>query len=351
MALVGLIRLKNDERIEVTEDMLAAAPSISASICSANAFDVGTFNAAMLGLSLYDDEALEHEFDGAKIALTLTGGTEEEPTELALGTFHVDGNKTKRHRNKVSLTAQDSTLMFDIELPEPLKAGTYTPLSALTVLCSFAGVGLYNADLTEFPNNETSLSFTSASIQTARDAVMWIAQLLCANAVINRDNLLEIRRARYVSEGGAGSEIVADYESDGSDRVNISFSDVRIFTKYLSSYSGGKPKDYVSDLVTSDTQARQGSVSLPSNPLFSGKSEEECDAINTAWLEYFDGFAPRNIKAQLFSCPELQLGDTIRFSGGLVDVRRNIIGVVTSIKWTYRGYTTITCAAPKAVQE
>lgn len=351
MALTGLIRLKDGTRIELTEDLLAAAPTISMSTCSGTSFDVGTFNAGMLKIALYDDEAKEHEFDGAIIKLTLTGGTEEEPTELPLGLYHVDGNRIARRKNKVALTAQDSSLMFDIELPETLKSGSYTAFNALTVLCSFAGVALYNADLSEFPNSDVLVAFDSGSIQTARDAVMWIAQLICANAVINRNNQLEMRRARYVSEGGAGSEIIANYESNGSDRVSIAFSDVRIFTKYLSSYSAGKPKDYESSIVPSDAQARQGSLSLLSNPLFSGKTESECDAINTAWLDYFDGFAPRNIKAQLFSHPEIKLGDTIRFSGGLVDIRRRIIGVVTSIKWTYRGYTMITCAAPKAVQE
>jgi len=351
MALTGLIRLKDDTRIELTEEMLASAPSISMSTCSDTAFDIGTFNAGMLKISIYDDEALEHQFDGAKISLTLTSGTEEEPETLPLGVYHVDGNKTARRKNKVSLTAQDSTLMFDIELPATLTTGTYTPLTALTVLCSFAGVALYNTDLSEFPNSDIQLSFASASIQTARDAVMWIAQLICANAVINRNNQLEIRRARYTAEGGAGSDIVADYTSDGSDRVSISFSDVRVYTKYLTSYSAGKPKEYVADVASDDTQARQGSMSLLLNPLMSDKTEDECDTINKAWLNYIDNFAPRNVRAQLFSHPELQLGDTIRFKGGSVDIRRSIIGVITSIRWTYHGYTMITCAAPKAVQE
>lgn len=351
MALVGVIKLKDDTRIELTEDMLASAPSISMSTCSPTAFDVGSFNAAVLKMALFDAEALEHEFDGAKISLTLTGGTEDEPTELSLGVYHVDGNKISRKRNKVSLTAQDSSLLFDVAVPQALKEGTYTAYNALTIACSYVGIALYNADLSEFPNSEVLVSFASPSIQTVRDAVMWVAQLLCANAVINRDNQLEIRRARYVSEGGAGSDIIADFESDGSDRMSISFSDVRIFTKYLTAYSAGRPKDYVSDLSPEDAQARQGSVSLPSNPLLVGMTETECDAINTAWLEYFDGFAPRNIKAQLFSRPDVKLGDTVRFKGGNVDVRRSIIGVVTSINWVYRGYTTITCAAPQAAQE
>jgi hypothetical protein len=73
--------------------------------------------------------------------------------------------------------------------------------------------------------------------------------------------------------------------------------------------------------------------------------------INFPVIEYIDTFAPRNIKAQMFFNPSIKLGDTIRFSGGLVDVRRTIIGVVTSISWKYHGIMTINCSAPTATKE
>lgn len=352
MALSGTITLKGGEKIEVTDATLVGnSLSGTMSVCSPGSFDVGSFNSASIQLKIYDDEALEHEFDGAEIALTVVETKEEEMTTTPLGIYYVDGNKTKRHKNVVQLYAQDATSKFDVEIGETIKATSYTPYNAILAACEAAGVALSTTSLSEFPNNLIVFTPSSASVQTLRDLVMWAAQLVCANAVINRDGELEIRRVRYIAEGGAGSSIIADYESDGSDRVNIVFSDVRTYVKYLSSYSGNTPKEYTSNVNPSDAQARQGSLSLMKNPLVETLSTETQDEINEEILEYIDTFAPRTIKAQMFFNPSIKLGDTIRFSGGLIDVRRTIVGVVTSISWKYHGIMTINCSAPTAAKE
>lgn len=354
MALASKIILKTGDEIVVDDSSTVNnGISLSMSVCSASSFDIGSFNAATLGIELLDSEALDHEFDGAKIILALSESAETEEEEAAitqLGTYYVNGTKTQRRKNIVKLTAQDASTRFDVALDDEIRGGTYTPYSALAVICGKVGVTLANLDLSEFPNDDITISFASASVQTYRDAVMWIAQLVCGNAIINRDEQLEIRRAKYVATGGVDSEIVADYESDGTDRVSITFSDVRIYPKYLTAYSGGKPKEYVSDLEPADAQAREGMISLPENPIIKAKAETEADEINTAWLKYIDGFGTRGVTAKMLFNPTLQLGNTVRFKGGNVDVRRSIIGVVTSISWRYKGIMTVHCAAPEAVK-
>lgn len=347
----GLITLADGTEIEVS-DKIILANSLTIRMSTAQSeFDVGSFNAAVLDIKIIDDEALEHDFDGAEIVLhEITGEEGEEEGGTPLGIYYVNGEKTLRSRNNVKLTAQDKTSMFDVEISEQDRdVLEYTPLELLETACAAAGVTLATTDISELPNNDVKINIKSMYIQTYRDVVMWVAQLLCSNAVINRAGELEIRRARYVSEPGT-TTIIRDYTSDGSDRTDIQFSDTRTFIKYLSAYSGRTVKEYLASASTGDKQAREGRFSLPSNPLLEGISESGCDAINEEWLEFIDTFLVRNITATMFSTTKIKLGDTISFEGGKVDVRKNIIGVVTAITWRYRGYTTITCTAPPAAK-
>lgn len=353
--ITGTITLKNGDVILISDETIVSnSLKVSMSTCSFDKFDIGSFNAATLKIRVFDDDALEHEFDGAKIepfSSQKTEGEDGEETEesIPLGIYYVDGTKTKRKRNVVSLEAQDGTALFDKEFPSSLRQVPYDATEMLTAICSFAKTTLANTDLSSFPNYNVRFVASSKSIQTLRDAVMWIAQLLCCNAIIDREGKLEMRPARYFSPEGT-SEITADYESDGSDRVDCQFSDVRTYTKYLSAYNLNVPKEYVSDITPSDAQAREGMLTLPSNPILEGMQFAWYDIINEAILEYIDGFGPRKIKASMFFNPSLKLGDTIRFRGGKIDVRRSIIGVVTGISWTYHGLMTVTCAAPQAVK-
>lgn len=353
-----VITLKNGEEMVLSDgDFVNNSLSMKMSTCSGQTFDVGSFNTGVLQVKIYDDDALLHNFDGAEIVVNLVENDIEEGQEAAitaLGIYIVDGSKTERQKNIISLTAQDYSVLFDVELEDNYRTISYTVYSLLRDACSICGVVMANDDnldfWAEFPNSSVSVYLSSASIQTWRDAVMWAVQLSCANAVINRSGELEMRRAKYIAEDGAGSTIIADYESNGDDRVDVEYSDVRIYIRYLSAYSAGTVAEYDSEVDPSDEQARAGMLSLPDNPLLADKTKIECDTINGEWLEYIKTFAPRSIKAQMFFNPTLQLGSTVRFTGGKIDVRRSIIGVVTGITWKYHGLMTVICAAPQAVR-
>lgn len=348
----GKIVLKDGSELTVGDGSLVRdGLSFSESTSSGGRFDVGTFNAAELKIAIYDEEAAGHEFDAAAISLTeTTGDAEGETSAFPLGTYYVDGTKTDRRNKLVKLTAYDAATFFDAEIDEAYKTiGGYNAAGILSAACNavmgsprfFAGVN------DEFPNtNAQNLTMAAESIQTWRDAVMWAAQLLCANAVISRDGALELRRAKYLA---SGESIRADHEIGGDRRLGIRFSDVRTYIKYLSAYeSERKQVNYVSGYTSADAQARPAEFSLPENPLLRLKKTEEIREINENWLGYIDGFKQREIRAELFGSPGIQLGDTCRFSGGTIDVRRSIVGVVTDIRRRYNGVTTVICRAPEA---
>lgn len=330
----GTTRIDFDE-----EDIVSNSVSVSMSTCRTSQFDFGTFNAAVLKIGIIDDEALDHDFAGARIVLRIVEGN----TTTYLGRYYVIGEKTKRKNKQVMLTAQDGTAAFDTEISAQHKATQFTPQTALTTACTTCGVSLMTSDLSGFPNNAITFTPSSKAIQTYRDLVMWTAQLLAANAVLNSNGSLEIRHARYIYNSDP------NYISDGSDRSDCTFSDTRTYIRYMTAYSGGNVKTYTSTAVITDTQAREGTLSLAYNPLLAGMSETDCDTINAAILSDMGNFMQRQITAKMFGVVDFKLGDLIRFRGGKIDVRRSILGVITSYVWKYRGISTVTCAAPLAV--
>ena len=340
--LRGYIKLADGEtRIDFTDaNIVNGSVSITMSTCRNTKFDFGTFNAAILKIGIFDDEALNHDFSGARIALQEYDGENAR----SLGRYYVDGTKTKRRKNQISLTAQDGTAAFDTAISDSDKQNTYTPMQALTAACTACGVALYTVDLSAFPNNAVEFTPSSKAIQTYRDLVMWTAQLLAANAVINRNGALEIRSAHYVYNGDP------DYISVGTDRADCTFSDTRTYIRYMTAYSGKTVKTYTSTAIIEDEQAREGTLALSYNPLLDGMTEAQCDTINSAILADMGNFMQRQITAKMFGSSEIALGDCARFYGGKIDVRRSILGVVTGMAWRYRGITTVTCAAPAAVR-
>lgn len=344
----GTVSLVSGGSIEITdENVVHNSASISMSTCRNSSFTFGTFNGAVLNIGIIDDHSLDHDFAGASISLSVTAGEEGEEVTTALGTYYVDATKIKRRKQTVMLTAYDRAYAFDTEIADSVKDSTHTPYTAINAACNAVGVSLVSADPQTFPNSGFTFTPSSRSIQTYRDLVMWAVQLMAANAVINRNGALEIRHARYASSESGTS----DYMSDGSDRIGIEFSDIRTYIRYLSAYSAGNLKTYISDTVPSDEHARAGAVTLAYNPLLDGKTEEECDEANEAILNDMKLFMQRSIVAKMFDIPVIKLGDLVRFGGGKVDIRRNVIGVPTSIVWKYRGIMTVTCTAPEAVTE
>ena len=322
------------------DDIIAGSVSVQMSTCRNSDFMFGTFNAAMLKIGIIDDEALDHDFSGARIALEIVEGN----TTTYLGRYYVDGEKTKRKNKQVMLTAQDGTAAFDTAISSTVQSTQYTPLTALQAACTACGISLYNQSLSQFPNYQVTFTPSSKAIQTYRDLVIWVCQLLAANAVINRGGALEIRRARYEYNSNP------DYVSDGSDRSDVQFSDTRTYIRYMTAYSAGQPKKYTSTATITDPQAREGVITLAYNPLLEGKTETDCDTINAAILADMANFMQRQITAKMFGITDIQLGELMQFAGGKIDIRRSILGVVTGYTWKYRGISTLICAAPSAVK-
>lgn len=309
--------------------IVAGSVSVKMSTCGHSNYDFGTFNAAVLKMGIIDDDAENRDFSGGTVVLS-DGNT-------ALGTYYIDPKTVKRCRKSVTFSAYDAAVRFDVELPDNVRQTSYTALTAIQAACTACGVTLSGSLPVGSPNTTVTFTFGNAAVQTWRDVVMWACQLICANAIINRTGQLVIRKAWYTYDD------TPDFTCTAADRQDIEFSDTRVYIKYLTAHSGKNVKTYTTSRVA-PSQSVAGELTLTKNPLLDDKSEADCDAINSALLA--QPILSRQITAKMFSDATISLGDLGMFSGGKIDVRRSVRGMVTEIEWKYHGYTRVTCTAP-----
>lgn len=350
--ITGTITLSSGTEIEVANENIARnSLSINSDVIDGGGFDIGTFNTAEMRISIFDADSLQREFSNAVIELSyglLVGADTWE--DVPLGIYNVDGTACSRVRDRVNLIAHDNSVAFDVEIPSNMRTPTYTAYSALVACCAAAGITLASdsAAIGALPNSSVTFTFANKQLQTLRDCVMWTAQLLCSHAIINRGGELTVKKARYDS---VGETITVTREFTAAERKNLNgFSDTRTYVKKLSAYSNKKTKHYTATITYTDVQAEKGSFELPDNPLLSEKSEADCDTINTAFAN-FAAFLQRYINVTTYGNPEMDLLDTVAYTGGNIDVRGRIVGVLTQQKWKYRGGHTLISDNPPALEE
>lgn len=349
----GTVSLADGTEIEISdENIVKNSLKIKKELCGSE-YRIGTFNLSVLSVTFFDSSAEIRDYTGAEAELFYTlecGGANER---IPLGKYCVDGSAVKRRKNIVTLTAYDRGVFFDRVPSYGITQMTDTPYNVILAVCSQCGVNFATDEntLSKMPNSDTEISPKSPQLQSCRDIVMWCAQLLCGYAVINRDGQLEIIPAKYGVSESDPQNITENRRITEKERKSIYVTDTRAYIKYLSAYSGKEVRNYVSDYAADDEQASPAAYSMRSNPLLASKSVQECDEINNAWLSYIDGFKQRGVSAEIYGDPAIDIGDTIRFSGGDIDQRRSIVGLVTSYEWKYRSGGSITCTAAQCVDK
>lgn len=337
----GWIKTKSGEVIEVSDEKIQQNSLVITRKTCGSQFDIGTFNAAQMSVTLYDDAAYDREYGGAVIILrysVLVDKPNNTWEDVPLGTFYVDGQAAVRKSDRVTLKAYDYTLNFDIQPPD---LSTVTSLlEAITAIRQTVNIGAAFTDeeFLALPNSDIKPDFTNARIQSCRDVIMWVAQAVGCCAFV--DNLGKLALKRYSYAGGS------DYVRyiDENERTKIEFTDTRTYLAYLQSYCDGEVKLYekVSQWTGADApHIQEGALSLPENPVLFALSAEEQDTVNNNLLSS-RAYPTRYIKSDGFVDPAIELLDTLAFRGGTIDIGQ-IISVCTEIKWRYRGVGTIVC--------
>lgn len=346
--ITGIIRLADGTRISVDDSVLVQGSlTVSRKVCDSSKWDIGTMNYSTMKLRLKDNRAYDHEFGGALIRLRygIVTAVAEDGTktweDVPLPPFYVDGQKVTRKRDLIYLTAYDPISRLDIDYPDTIP--TTSLYDALSYVCARAGLGLgiSEEEFNALPNADVKPDFSGESIQTCRDAAMWIAQAVQCSGFVDWRGLLMLRQYRY----SGGNDY--DRRFTAHERTTIEYSDTRTYLAYLQSYSAGSPKLYskVTDFSSyaDGPHIKEGAFSLPENPILNKLSAAQQDAVNQSYLDNRSE-PTRYIKMSGFVDPAVEPLDKVAFTGGNIDVGQ-IINVATEIKWVYRGIGNIVCCS------
>lgn len=328
-------------------EILSQAISGSA---SCDKIDIGAAIAAKASLPIIDNDVNLHRYTGSSfeiyVYLKLESGEFEE---VPMGRFYTDTSKLSRVKNKINIVGYDSMLSLMYALTDnhrrQLKGKTAT--DAVQFLTAYSNCG-FEQDLSEFPNNGIPLDFDSAQVETARDGIMWIAQLLGCFAHIDRQGYLEFvpikSTWKYLNEEHTVGTIIAVRNIQGSERYKTTFSDDRIHIVGLS--MPDRDNKLVTRTVGGLKDDANITVALNRNPLVINSSIPLGDILNAILNQvrttYFYAF-----KTEIISDPALDAGDTIRLQGGVINgtnKNNDLIGFITHNVWRYRGHHEITNA-------
>lgn len=321
--------------------------------------DIGAVPAKKLTMTVRSDTTNLHVFSGAYlwlyVSLKLPSGAWEP---VPMGKFYINGASVSREGNWVSFEAYDGMLKLQYELTDAMREQLKgkTAMAAAQILCgnqlplgsAISPAGGY----VECPNCELPLNFDSPQIETARDGIMWIAQIMGCFARVNRLGVLEfvpIKSWWKMYDETTGT-ILAVRNIQGGSRFKTKFSDDRIHIVGVSmrgedgklitkrySYSHESGGDPTSDVT----------IELETNPLLNGCITPLEDILNNILTElstaYFYAF-----QTEITNDPALDAGDTIRLQGGVINgtnKNNDLIGFITHSTWVYLKRQTITNAS------
>lgn len=343
--------VKGDVKIE-TQMMSGSA--------SENMIDIGAVPSAKLSMTVNSPTSDLHIFSGAYlwlyVSLKLPSGVWEP---IPMGKFYINGAAVSREGNWVSFEAYDGMIKLQYELTDEMRTQLKgkTAMQAAKILCEKAQIPLGSAispagGYVECPNYELPLNFDSPQIETARDAIMWIAQIMGCFARVNRLGVLEFIPIKswwemYTETTGT---IIAVRNIGGGSRFKTRFSDDRIHIVGVTMRGAdGKlvTKKYTYDHTGEVDRTSDVTVELETNPLIIGSTtpletilENILSELSTA---YFYAF-----QSEITNDPALDAGDTVRLQGGVINGtnhNNDLIGFITHSTWVYRKRQTITNAS------
>lgn len=284
---------------------------------SGDTLEIGTAYSGQLTLCLrgsYD----KYVFYGATIELNfklnIPGSLVPEP--VPCGVFTV--TDAEFQYNSVKLTAYDSMQKFSGKVSGLTDA---EPYSGLVAICTACGVTLGNtqAEIEAMTNGTVELAFSQIEeTETYRNVIGYVAAILCANAVIGRDDKLYIKEYSNtaVRTLGVGNRYKSTY-IDYIGRYNrIALTD-----------SEGNEETYTAEGTYSETLL---TLNIGTNPLLNVMEDRETVAQNIVDNLATFVYAPCDITMP--QDPALDIGDTLTISGGNITTPVNIFITKQDIK-------------------
>ena len=308
------------------EDIVKGSGYITAQCCGNSEIELGAVYAAEMGISLFldiDRYTLEDAEVELSYHLRLASGAYET---IPMGIFEV--SEANRSVHVLELKAYDRMLRFDRAFNGFETIGTAYGMMALCSTACGVELAQTQAEIEAFPNGSELLSiYPENDIETYRDVLYFIAQVLGGFFCINREGKLEFRQYGDTPV----MEILQKH------RFSSSFSDfVTRYTAVSSTNLRTQTSEYYA-LETDDGLT----MNLGVNPLLQFGLEETraelCGNILNALSKV--NYVP--FDSDTIGNPALDLGDVLTFSGGQADAQQ--ITCVTSFTVKIGGRQSLKC--------
>lgn len=323
----GTITTKSKKTYDFgNDDIVKGSGYITRSCCGSSEIELGSVYAAEMGITLFSTID-RYTLDGAEVKLffhlVFPDKTEET---IPMGIFEV--TEANRNFKTIEIKAYDYMLRFDKKLN--LESSSGTPYSFLNVICNTCKVALAHtqAEIDKMTNGKETLGIYSENdIETYRDLLFYVAQVLGCVCQINREGKLEL-----IPYGNTAIRTI-----EAKHRYDSSYSD--FVTRYTAISSTNKITEESEYYALEKDDAL--TMNLGVNPLLQfGLKTTRARILNAILLavskvEYvpFDSNTIGN--------PALDPMDCLVFSGGHADETK--ISCITSITYKINGKHTLKC--------
>ena len=341
--LSGNIRMQSGDTIALSDSNVVGEMKIETQCMSGSSseqiLDIGAVCAAKLTMTVKNASSSDSFADARVRPLVGLEISQNSFEDIPMGIFYVDNTTVERVKNRVTFSAYDKMIFLHFLLTETMRGNmkNMPPFAACAYVCGLAGIQMAqpSAEVTAFPNGSVLPDYSDASIETARDLIMWCAQIMGCFARIDRHGRLEFVQLK--AENDEHGMIIPVREIAARQRYSTKFADgvIRI-TRLTMKKSDGKA---ASAAVTyTGSTKRSAELELEQNPLIlslTDKTVKEClrDILSTVKTAYF-----RPFQSEIASDPALGAGDYVRLRGGSIDTNRGYgTGIITHNVWRYRG--------------
>lgn len=301
----GMITTKSGVQYPFTnQDIVKGSGYITAQCCGSTEIELGTVYAAEMGITLFS-QIDRYTLEDAKVELfyhlRIADGTYEE---VPMGVFEV--SEANRTVHCLELKAYDYMLRFEKSFNGFETIGN--AYGFLELCCKACNVELAQtqAEIEAMPNGAEILSiYPENDIETYRDVLFFVAQVLGGFFCINREGKLELRKY--------GTTPVMEIQS--KHRFSSSFSDfITRYTAVSSTNLRTQTAEYYS-LETDDGLT----MNLGINPLLQFGLEETRKQLCENILTDLSAVNYVPFDSSTIGNPALDLGDVLTFTGGQAD--------------------------------
>lgn len=286
------------------ENIVKGTGYITSQCCGSTEIEIGTVYAAEMGITLFS-EIDRYTLEDGKVELfyhlQIAEGSYEE---VPMGIFEI--SEANRTLHCLEIKAYDYMLRFERSFNGFETVGNAYAFLALCCKACKVGLAHTQAEIEVMPNGLEMLSvYTENDIETYRDVLFYVGQVLGGFFCMNREGKLELRKY-----GNQSVMAVSDRQ-----RFSSSFSD--FITRYTA-VSSTNIKTQISEYYALEPDDGL-TMNLGVNPLLQFGLEETRKTLLENILAALAVIDYVPFDSDTIGNPALDLGDVLVFSGGHAD--------------------------------